>query len=82
MNSKNDIKAKIQVRFHSESEACIFALTQLSFDEKGHCYAANTKSNFPKSICELEIEDDKHYIICPTWLLDKQKIKYTDEDKI
>lgn len=77
MKSSNDIKATIRVSFHAESEACIFALTNLTLDENGHCTAANTKGNFPKSICTMKIKEGKHFITAPTWLLDKQKIKYT-----
>lgn len=76
MKSKNDIKATIRVSFHSESDACIFALVNLTLDDKGHCIAANTKCNFPKSICTMEIKEDECFLTVPTWLLDKQKIKY------
>ncbi len=76
MKSRNDIKATIQVQYHSESDACIFALVNLTLDSKGHCTAANTRCNFPKSICTMEIKEGNYFITAPTWLLDKQKIKY------
>lgn len=76
---KNSPKlATIQARYHSESEACIFALVNLTLDANGHCTAANGKCSFPKSICTIDKKENGDcFITAPTWFLDKQKIKYT-----
>lgn len=88
MSKKHD-KIKVQVSGVVYSEKSIGALVDLRFNEKGDCTSAGRLVWFPKSISVIEIKEpitegyaSRSFITAPRWFLEKNNIKFSEDDKI
>lgn len=80
----------IRVSLWAKSETSFCVLVDMHKNEEGRITGASRAVWFPKKLCilvKITPANDKKFLpfwvlTCPIWLLDKNKVKYENEDYI
>lgn len=77
----------IRVSLWAKSETSFCCLVDMHKDKDGRITGASRSVWFPKKLCilvKIRPANEKflpfYILTCPVWLLDKNKVKYEDED--
>lgn len=79
----------IRVSLWAKSETSFCCLVDIHYNAEGKAVGASRSVWFPKKLCilvKIRPANEKllpfYILTCPIWLLDKNKVKYEDEDYI